>query len=299
MALRPRGLPVPPMPVMPPEGIAPVTDPASTGTAPDASPTTMVLQYLKSRGFQPSSENVRRALEANQRDPGVIPGLRSDRPATDAEDMAAMRAAGAGGGSSGGLVREEGTWDVGGRGRGATPPMDRRDDATSAQPSTNASNSSTPPPNPDYSMPGWGTAAAGTGVALANAILNRSRGAEFVGNAQPASGRVTDVDLPPTNALPAPSLMDMAMNRAVPGPVTPQVLPPPPAQITGPPTAAEAPVAAPGSTVVTPPPSTNTQFVRAGARPPLTQAEAAALAAATRTSPNLRILGNAARVIPR
>ena len=101
MAVAPRGMPVPPQPVMPPEGIALVTDPASTGTAPDASPTTMVLQYLKSRGFQPSSENVRRALEANARDPGVIPGLRSDRPATDAEDMAAMRAAGVGGAGGG------------------------------------------------------------------------------------------------------------------------------------------------------------------------------------------------------
>lgn len=114
-ARRSAGIPIPPMPVMPPEGIAPVTDPASTGTAPDASPTTMVLQYLKARGYTPSSENVRRALEANARDPGVIPGLRSDRPATDAEDQAAMRAAGAGGGrgggGGGGLVREEGSWD--------------------------------------------------------------------------------------------------------------------------------------------------------------------------------------------
>lgn len=104
------------LPLLPPEGIAPVTDPASTGTAPDASPTTMVLQYLKSRGFQPSSENVRRALEANQRDPGVIPGLRSDRPATDAEDQAAMAAARGGsvggGAGGGGLVREGGSWDT-------------------------------------------------------------------------------------------------------------------------------------------------------------------------------------------
>jgi hypothetical protein len=299
MALTPRGIPTPPMPVMPPEGIAPVTDPASTGTAPDASPTTMVLQYLKSRGYQPSSENVRRALEANQRDPGVIPGLRSDRPATDAEDMAAMRAAGAGRGGGG---RSLPVPPIPPNTTGATPPMDRRDDTSSAQPSTNtsdSSSSSTPPLNPDYSMPGWGTAAAGTGVALANAILGRSRGAEFVGNAQPASGRVTDVDLPPTSALPSPSLMDMAMNRAVPGPVAAPQLPPPPAQITGPPAVAEAPVAAPGSTVVTPPPSTNAQFVRAGAPPPLTQAEAAALAARTKTMPTLRAVGNAARVIPR
>ena len=73
-----------------PSGVAPVTDPSVVGGAPDASPTTLVLQYLRQRGFTPTTENVRRALEANQRDPGVIPGLRSDRPATEAEDQAAM-----------------------------------------------------------------------------------------------------------------------------------------------------------------------------------------------------------------
>ena len=95
-------LPIPPQPVMPPEGVGPVTDPTASTEGDQLSPTTMVLNYLKQRGYQPSSENVRRALEANARDPGVIPGLRSDRPATDEEDRAAMAAAGGGrrGGSS-------------------------------------------------------------------------------------------------------------------------------------------------------------------------------------------------------
>jgi len=49
---------------------------------------------LKERGFQPSSENVRRALEANARDPGVISGLRSDTAGTDPKTSSAPPVAG-------------------------------------------------------------------------------------------------------------------------------------------------------------------------------------------------------------
>ena len=73
-----------------PSGIAPVTDPSVVGGAADASPTTIGAAIPEATWVHTMSENVRRALEANQRDPGVIPGLRSDRPATDAEDQAAM-----------------------------------------------------------------------------------------------------------------------------------------------------------------------------------------------------------------
>ncbi len=99
-------LPVPPVQVMPPEGIAPVTQDVDTTGQDALSPTTQVLNYLKARGYTPSTENVRRALEANARDPGVISGLRSDTAATEADDQAAMAAArgraGGGGGNSGG-----------------------------------------------------------------------------------------------------------------------------------------------------------------------------------------------------
>jgi hypothetical protein len=77
----------------------------------------MVLNYLQSRGFQPTTENVRRALEANARDPGVIPGLRSDTAATDAEDQAAMKAAGVGGG------KPQGGSGAGGKPTPDGPPM--------------------------------------------------------------------------------------------------------------------------------------------------------------------------------
>lgn len=95
-------IPIPPQQVMPPEGVASVTQQVDTAGQDALSPTTQVLNYLKARGYTPSTENVRRALEANQRDPGVIGGLRSDTAATEADDQAAMAAARGGGANAGG-----------------------------------------------------------------------------------------------------------------------------------------------------------------------------------------------------
>lgn len=256
MAVAPR-LPTPPQPVMPPEGIAPVTQEVGLGAGDDAmSPTTMVLNYLKARGYQPTSENVRRALEANMRDPGVITGLRSDRGATEAEDQAAMAAARGGGGSGGGGSNAEpkigGPADLGKdpggfeRVLGPLPQGGQPvggDPNTSAQPSRGDGGA-------DNLMP-WLVAGGGGAAALADAILNRSRGPEYVGNAQTPSGRVTDVDLPDPRALPSPTPMDAALNRAT---GMPPQLPPPQAQIAAPPRPPEAPVAAPGSVIPQPAP---------------------------------------------
>lgn len=135
MALNPQRMPVPPTPVMPPEGLAPVTQEVGLGAGDDAmSPTTMVLNYLKARGYQPTSENVRRALEANMRDPGVITGLRSDRGATEAEDQAAMAAARGGGGGGGSRLPVPPIPPT------QTPagPVDRHDDTNTASPDTSA-----------------------------------------------------------------------------------------------------------------------------------------------------------------
>lgn len=97
------------------------------------SPTTLVLNYLKQSGQQPTSANVRRALEANQRDPTLIPGLINDRPATDAEDQAAMAASKQGTGAarqpSGPIQDQSNT----ARAPGEAAP-DRGDPTTSAQP---------------------------------------------------------------------------------------------------------------------------------------------------------------------
>lgn len=84
-------MPTPPMPLA---GV----DPSPPSDA--QSPTTLILNHLKSQGMPATSENVRRALEQNQANPGTIKGLISDRPSTEAEDQAAMKAAGQGGGRS-------------------------------------------------------------------------------------------------------------------------------------------------------------------------------------------------------
>ena len=82
-------LPVPPVPP---------TDQLPSGGADQLSPTTLILNYLRSQGTPINPENIRRGVEAAAR--GDVSGLRSDRPATEAEDQAAMAAAK--GGRSGG-----------------------------------------------------------------------------------------------------------------------------------------------------------------------------------------------------
>jgi hypothetical protein len=45
---------------------------STADTSDELSPTTIVLNYLKSKGMQPNAENIRRTIEANARDPGVL-----------------------------------------------------------------------------------------------------------------------------------------------------------------------------------------------------------------------------------
>jgi len=52
----------------------------------------LVLNYLSTKGIPLTSANVREAVTAANANPGLIPGLVTDRPATDAEDRAAMSA---------------------------------------------------------------------------------------------------------------------------------------------------------------------------------------------------------------
>lgn len=82
-------LPVPPVPP---------TDQLPSSGGDQLSPTTLILNYLRSQGTPINPENIRRGVEAAAR--GDVSGLRSDRPATEAEDQAAMAAAK--GGRSGG-----------------------------------------------------------------------------------------------------------------------------------------------------------------------------------------------------
>jgi hypothetical protein len=50
----------------------------------------LINAYLASKGLQPTGENVRRALEGNNANPGMIKGLVNSLPSTEAEDQAAM-----------------------------------------------------------------------------------------------------------------------------------------------------------------------------------------------------------------
>jgi hypothetical protein len=61
-----------------------------------------VLNFLKSKGYPLNGASIRTALEQNAREPGYIPGLDNNAPSTEAEDQAAMRAAGVGSGGRGG-----------------------------------------------------------------------------------------------------------------------------------------------------------------------------------------------------
>jgi hypothetical protein len=91
----------------------------STEPTTDAlSPTTLILNALRKSGQQPTNANIRRYVEAMARQPNApgtdIPGLRIGTPSSEAEDQAAMRAAGKGGSRSGG----------GGGGGRSTLPVD-------------------------------------------------------------------------------------------------------------------------------------------------------------------------------
>jgi hypothetical protein len=150
--------------------------------------------------MKPTSANVRDAITAANANPGLIPGLVTDRPSTDEEDRAAMAAAGqtrksGGGGSKRSLP---------------TPPIPP--DQSTQQTDTTASTPSTDVPF-DNSTAQWLIPAilgSGAGLAVASRYFgggggSRSgagierpivgEGAEYVGRAAPtSSGRTITID---------------------------------------------------------------------------------------------------------
>ena len=269
MARAPESLPLPPDQVIPPEGL-PRPPQATEATA---SPTTMVLNYLQSRGYKPTSENVRRALEANQRDPGVIPGLRSDRPATEEEDQAAMRAAGAGRGSSRsgappaatppGTPGTSGTFGPGQSPVEGGPVPDGSSPNTSAQPAPSAGS------DMSWLLPfALGGGAGAGGLALANAILGRQGATP---GAPPGAAPVTPAPAPGAEVPPPVTPMDAALNKATAEPA-PMVAPPERLPGAEPPPNPDAPL----------------PFSSQSPRMPPTAAEIAAVTAARNPRPPLR-----------
>jgi len=201
-------LPRPPIPVMPDTGQVPVTQQIDRTGQDALSPTTMVLNYLKERGFQPTSENVRRALEANARDPGVIEGLRSDTSATNDP-------VGAGGGA-----------------RLPVPPI---------------------PPvleRPNQSMVPPAAAAVSTGVGGGDGGSGSDKAIAGLGAILPSiASLILGGRTPPRSPIPGPAAIPPPAGAPLALPAPPLQLEAPAKQITGPPPAAEAPVAKSGEAI--------------------------------------------------
>lgn len=239
-----RGLPIPPQSVMPPEGLAPVTQQIDTTGQDLMSPTVMIQNYLAERGFKPTQQNVSRAMMANARDPGVIRSTERS------------------------LVNE------------APPEPDR----TSAQPSkpqygppvgppVNAINESVqqgdrppgsgdvPPPTADSGNLGsWILGLLGVpGVAGARAAMGPQPGGAIPGNPPLALNPQTNAaSVGPDMLAPPPAQLEAPPAR----------LAAPVKQITGPAQANEAPVAEKGSVIARPDQSVSGAIDKAVEEPP-------------------------------
>lgn len=113
---------------------------------PVSSPMALVQDYLRSKGLQSTSENVRRTLEQAARDPTFMPGLKTEEP-----PPADQRAPSSGGRSVADKIEGQGG-SGSGTGRGLpTPPIPPADaipaDATSGQTATTSAQ-----PGPSMSL---------------------------------------------------------------------------------------------------------------------------------------------------
>jgi hypothetical protein len=114
------------------------------------SPTTLILNYLQSKGLPPNAENIRRTLMANASDPSLIPGLRNDVPGAGGADAGNPKTSGAVGKGGNAATRIEGGGNAlpvppippkgggGGSGPAASGPYERVDKGAPALPDPNA-----------------------------------------------------------------------------------------------------------------------------------------------------------------
>ena len=220
----------------------------------ELSPTAMIQNYLSQRGYQPTSENVRRALEANARDPGVISGLRSDQ--------AGPNTGGGGGGPSLPVPPVPPTLEH------TNQPTPER---TSAQP--------TPPP---------GTGGDGSGLGGLILSLLAPFGMNM-GRTPPPGDPNLKVGMPPQTGAPITASESLGLTgppAQVTGPAANPQLPAPPKQITGPPAPAEAPVAKPGEVI--PQPGPTSAAIDKAVEPPATEVKPRIRAKAG-SSPRVRV----------
>jgi hypothetical protein len=235
------------------------------GSGDKLSPTTLVLNYLKTKGYEPNGGNIRKALEESYRNPGLIPGLINDRPSTAAEDQAAMlNKATAPRGNTGPIQDQSNTASAPGEtARGDGEPK------TSAAPTSEGSGL-------DVTIPAIASAVLGGGSLGAYLRSKMGGGAPTPGGAvapMPDVGTgVPGIAAPEEMKLltgPQPSLIDSAMLKAIQGPNQ---------QIAGPPAAVEAPPAAAAPQVaVTEPPAPQVPFKSQSPRVAPTAEEMAAL----------------------
>lgn len=192
---------------------------------PVSSPMALVQDYLRSKGLQSTSENVRRTLEQAARDPTFMPGLKTEEP-----PPADQRAPSSGGRSVADKIEGQGG-SGSGTGRGlATPPPPPADlsqvpNAEDYKTTANLGGASTTSAQPTAGYPlGGGSeigAVAPGGLDLGTAILGGGGLASlpFIGRYLSGSG----VAAPPVAAAPTPDVapaappvsdMEMALQKA-------------------------------------------------------------------------------------
>jgi hypothetical protein len=205
----------------------------STEDTPNAdplSPTTIVLKYLKERGYPLTAENIRRAVEGNARDPGAFGGNVVNYTRGDTGGNVELRNAGPEGTSAAPSGSRRGLPVPPQPPGGATPPMDKRDSSSTGDGS---------PPLPDAGSPDVGTPMA---------PLFMPPPAE---GAQVSSPVTPQMPPPPAGAAVAtptpPDPIRDAITRAISGPPEVPALPAPPVrpQIAAPPEVPALPAPAP------------------------------------------------------
>jgi hypothetical protein len=245
-----------------------MAEPQQVGTGDARSPTTLILDYLNKKGYQPNSANIRTALEESFRNPGLIPGLINDRPSTKEEDQAAM------------LNKAMAP-------RGNTGPINDQSNTASAPGETaRGSGDGDPKTSAAPTSEGGGVGPLGLSVLLglpaAAGMYGASKIPAMPGAAPTPGGAVAPmpdvgegvpgIAAPEEMKLltgPQPSLIDSAMLKAIQGPNQ---------QIAGPPAAVEAPPAAAAPQVaVTEPPAPQVPFKSQSPRVAPTAEEMAAL----------------------
>lgn len=237
-AFMPPSSPQLPTPPIPPPGGPPAPDPSQQVL----SPTTMVMNYLQSKGMQPNNPNfaqaIRAALEQNARQPGLIPGLENQAPPAPDPASAVAAQGQPQGGSGAGALPTPPMPPAGG-----PPPVSGSGDGnTSAQPASSGGLQI----GPIGAAVAAGLPAAALGYGAARMMGGASGGPPMPMTPGSAAPPMPDVGAGVPGALPLPnappptatqSPMETAMQRAMQPAgaenLIPGVIPPQPGAVSG------------------------------------------------------------------